>query len=689
MGVVSISVAQNLNPVLQKMQEDEWQSAYDDLEVIMKKKKKNLEAKFYAGICLTELFRPEEAIELFKQSADLGEDIPMFSVFFAEAYMRAGQVQNAKNTFVKVSSQDIDPADMSQYRRVQANIRAGEKYLPNPKDIIVQNMGSKVNTEGWEFSPVMTADHRSVYFTARRDGESEKSADGTAYEQVMTTKMDDFDDWEENMVLEGYAKGTDHDATVQLMNNDSTIVTYKNEDLFISDLQVDGSWGDKRSIGNINTGKWESHVYFYNEGNSMIYATAANTKNGKLDLYIAHKEASGKWGRGKAIEELNSDENDDAPYVAGDGTLYFASEGHEAIGGYDIFKSTYDSATNTFSAPENIGAPINSVNDDTFFSVYGKMAYLASARPGGFGAMDVYKIYLFKKTVVAGRLLSCEDKSPLVGATISVEGQEGEFSATTDDNGFYKMELPIEQDFTLNVLQGGTNVYKQKHYVKVLFRDENDVARDFLIGCQDGTKPDERIVIKLKNAWDLNPSEIAVKPPEVEEVVAEEVVEEEPEEEAVAEEEVTEAVEEEKAEIVEEQKKEEEAKKAAVPDSFISTKTMPTLDEIELPIVYFDFDKHNIKPEFFDRLDKAARLLRERPDLRVMLGGHTDSYGTNEYNIALGQRRYNEVYNYLIGKGVRKDQLEFETFGEDIPAQTNRSVRGRALNRRVELSFIQ
>jgi len=670
MGILSAGIAQNLNPVLAKMGDDEWQSAYNDLEVIMKKKKKSLEAKFYAGICLTELYRPEEAIEMFKLAADLGQDIPMYYVFFAEAYLRAGQIQNAKNTFGRTSKEQMEEADLPDFNQVRANIRASQKYLPNPKDIIVQNLGPNVNTEGWEFSPIMTADHRAVFFTARRTSESEKSQDGTAYEQVMTTAMDDFDDWEKDAILAGYGVGTDHDATVQLMNNDSTIVTYKNEDLFLSDLQADGTWGNRRGVGNINTSKWESHVYFYNNGNTMIYATAANSSNGKLDLYIAHKDAAGKWEKGTAIDELNTVENDDAPYVAEDGTLFFASEGHEAIGGYDIFQTRFDSTTNKFTTPENLGAPINSVNDDTFFSVFGKMAYFSSYRPDGYGTMDIYKVYLFNKTVVAGTMLDCDDRTPIVGAKVFVEGQEEEFFAVTDENGFYKMELPIETEFMLNVVKAGNNLYKQKHFVKILFRDENAVGKDFLIGCPNQEGADERIVIKLINSFDLDPSAISVEPPKVE-IVEEEVVEPEPEAEP------------EEVVVIEEVKADEE------PDKIIVPIVMATLDEIELPTVYFDFDKHNIKEEFFKRLNEAAVLLKDRADLRVFVGGHTDNYGTDDYNVALGQRRYDEVYNYLVDKGVDPDQLETGTYGEKDPAQNNRTRRGRALNRRVMLSFIQ
>jgi tetratricopeptide (TPR) repeat protein len=115
MGLLSAVIAQNLNPILSKMGDDEWQSAYDDLKGIMKKKKKNIEAKFYAGICLTKLYRPEEAIALFKLSAELGPDIPMYYVFFAEAYIRAGRTQDAKNIFARASKDNIEEFDMPQF----------------------------------------------------------------------------------------------------------------------------------------------------------------------------------------------------------------------------------------------------------------------------------------------------------------------------------------------------------------------------------------------------------------------------------------------------------------------------------------------------------------------------------------------------------------------------------------------
>lgn len=646
-SIMSAGIAQNFNPILVEMAADEWQTAYDDLEDIMKQRVNNVEAKFYAAICLTKLYRPEEAIKLYELASFYGQRTPMYYVFYAEALVQVGKIKDAGDMLSLADKEKIDEFDMPQYLRVQGNILAGEEYLPYPQEFVVQNFGPRVNTDGWEYSPVMTADHRSVFFTARRANSAQRADDGTAYEQVMITAMDSLDYWRKDTILGGYAEGNHHDATVQLMNNDSTIVTFKDEDLFVSDLQEDGSWGDQRGIGNINTSKWESHVFFYNNGNSMIYATAANAKNGKLDLYMAHKSASGKWQRGRAIKELNTDENDDAPYVAENGVLYFASQGHKSIGGYDIFKTTFDSTANKFTPPENLGSPINTVNNDTFFSVYGKMAYLASYRPGGFGAMDIYKVYLFNKTVVAGKFLNCDDLTPIVGAQVTVEGQEGKFSATTDANGFYKMELPIENDFVLNVDKEGNTIYNQKHYVKILFRDIDDVGRDFVVGCPDSQKPDETIIIKLKNGFDLDPSDIYVETPEIVEV--EEVPEEIP-----------------------------------APIAVI----LPAKEDIRLPIVYFDFDKYDVKEEYHKRLNTVARLLMDRTDLRIQIGGHTDNFGPNAYNIALGERRYNEVYKYLVDMGVDPEQLETGTFGEETPVESNTTRNGRALNRRAILSFV-
>lgn len=653
--LTTVSQAQNLNKAYAAMEEGDWEVALGMLEPIIKKSPKNNEAKFLAAICHTERYRLEEAIGLFNESTAFAQDSPYFWVKFAKAYLLNEQVDEAEQTIQRVRMQDLDDFLRPDYLLVSSNIKNAKKYLPNPRDIIIKNLGPNINTDGNEYSQVVTGDQRGIYFTARRKGTAKVADDGEAYEQVLTADMNDIDEWDKDNPLEGFASTTANEAPIQLFNNDSTLITFYDEDLFISQKKKDGTWSKREPLP-INSKRWDSHAFIYNNGNSMIYASDINHEVENLDLYIMHKDEKGKWGKPAPITELNTPLNDDAPFVAEDGTFYFSSRGHDSMGGYDIFSTKYDSATGKFNTPENMGAPINLPNDDTFFTMYGGFAYLSSSRPEGYGQVDIYRILMFNQSQIQGKFLECDGVTPVANATITVEGEDGPISTTTDEYGVYKMVMPIERSFDLRAVLNGEIIYEKKHTIRVLFRDQFDVDQNFYVGCE---KNDETIYVKMINGFDLDPTNLPVDPPSIEGIkpkVTEEVVEE-------------------------------VAPPAEEPKEIIAA--APVEKKIKLPNVFFDFDKHNIKSEFFQRLNEAAALLVENRDLRVMVAGHTDEYGTNPYNVALGIRRYTEVYNYLISKGVNPSQLEVKTFSEDTPIATNYTIEGRAFNRRVELSFIE
>jgi OOP family OmpA-OmpF porin len=102
--------------------------------------------------------------------------------------------------------------------------------------------------------------------------------------------------------------------------------------------------------------------------------------------------------------------------------------------------------------------------------------------------------------------------------------------------------------------------------------------------------------------------------------------------------------------------------------------------------VLFDFDKYNVKPQFYHFLDEAAAVFEKNPGLRVRIEGHTDNIGTAAYNKKLSLRRANAVMDYLVKKGIAKDRLCAEGFGFTQPIATNKTKEGRALNRRVQLT---
>ncbi|MCO6360709.1 OmpA family protein [Roseivirga pacifica] len=653
LSICSLTNAQNLNDVYAAMGEEDWEVALELVQPLLKKKR-NHEAKWLAAICHANRYRFETSYQLFEEALPYAEFDPFFWVPYAQAYLYGGRVDEAERLLRRTSPSDFEDEYFQEvYVKVLNNIRAAQKYMPNPERVVVQNLGAKINTEGNEYSQVVRADQRGIYFTARREGLGEMAADGEYYEHLLRSSMNKFDKWAKDEEVEGYDSGSDFLAPLQLLDNDSTIIYYKNEDIYMARLQANGQYGNDKPLP-FNTPKWESHAFVYNNHKSIIFASDFGNNDENADLYITHLAEDGQWTKPYLIQELSTDENEDAPFVAGDGTLYFSSRGHDSMGGYDIFKTRLDSATGKFSAPENLGAPINLPGDDTFFTLYGKYAYLSSNREAGYGENDIYKVFMFNASKLQGKFIDCDNR-PFANARLTVtEFESGEVTeTTTDEYGVYELVVPIEQKVVVKLEKNGEVFYEKDHFFRVLFRDQFDIEHDFLVGdCASNVMED--IYLTMINSYDLDPLNIQTDPPSIEGLLLEE-------------------------EIV-----------AAIGPAADDTEAavVAALPSLKLPIIFFDFDKSAIKAEYFDRLNEAVELLKERTDLKILIAGHTDSYGTNLYNTGLGKKRYEAVYKYFVDKGVDPEQLEVKSFSENVPIASNNTRQGRAYNRRVELSFV-
>jgi OmpA-OmpF porin, OOP family len=104
--------------------------------------------------------------------------------------------------------------------------------------------------------------------------------------------------------------------------------------------------------------------------------------------------------------------------------------------------------------------------------------------------------------------------------------------------------------------------------------------------------------------------------------------------------------------------------------------------------IYFDHDQHDIKPEYFDYLNKMARVLDGHSDLRIKVTGHTDAVGSDEYNIGLSERRARAIKAYFLSQGIPADKLEIDFKGKRQPIDSNETPEGKQRNRRVDFEFI-
>jgi peptidoglycan-associated lipoprotein len=109
---------------------------------------------------------------------------------------------------------------------------------------------------------------------------------------------------------------------------------------------------------------------------------------------------------------------------------------------------------------------------------------------------------------------------------------------------------------------------------------------------------------------------------------------------------------------------------------------------LEFEDIHFDFDRFNLRPDALKILDEAVARLQANPTINVTIEGHCDSIGTQQYNLALGERRASSARDYLISRGIAASRLRTVSYGEDRPIDTNETAAGRARNRRAHLAVI-
>lgn len=107
----------------------------------------------------------------------------------------------------------------------------------------------------------------------------------------------------------------------------------------------------------------------------------------------------------------------------------------------------------------------------------------------------------------------------------------------------------------------------------------------------------------------------------------------------------------------------------------------------KLLVVYFDFDRSEVRPDQLERIDVNLRYLRDTPKAKVLVEGHCDERGTTEYNFVLGEKRARSVADYFISNGIAEDRIQILSKGEEYPVASGRDEEAWAKNRRVEFKF--
>ena len=384
----------------------------------------------------------------------------------------------------------------------------------SPKDIFVKNLGPTINTQFSEHSPVISSDNKLLIYTSRGanvtgatgniSDKKNKSiaADGEYYEDIFEARRIDDENWDKPRSLSGVLNGKGHDASIQLFDNDSKLLMYRNDnngDIFVSD-KAGGDWSTPKPLdGNINSKSFESDGYITPDGLTMYFSTGKYSEDGTLDLYQSTRSSMGAdWGPAKSLgANINTKYDDDSPYLSKDGkTLYFSSRGHNTMGGYDIFKSEYDEASRKWGAAQNMGYPVNTPDDDSYYrlSPDGSYAYLSSYRIGGYGEKDIYTINYIKNATIKGKVFSSKDSTSVIpGVELVFTGAQADktalsFRDVTKPDGAYQVAVLSGRTYQVAVSKDGKNIETQEFPVPVSTNDSTTITKNFYVNYIDTTQ---------------------------------------------------------------------------------------------------------------------------------------------------------------------------------------------------------
>ena len=544
------------------------------------------------------------------------------------------------NEYVGVDRIPVEMADRRIYE-----CQNGTEFTTYPEGYSIVNIGPLVNSEWHDFAPVVNEDETMMIFTTRRKTgnlNQDVHTDNFPFEDIFISVKNDST-WSSAENMGETINTAFHDSNIALSADGKELYVYKDiedgtSDIYLSELQSDSIWSSPKSIGpNVNSDFSEKSLSISVDGSTIFFSSDRPGGSGQLDLYYSVRDNNGNWGEAVNLgEEVNSDYDEDSPFIDYDSkTLYFSSRGGKGMGGYDIFRAEYDSASNSWGNIINLGYPINTPDDDIYFvgTKSGKRGYFASVRDDGMGYTDIYTVTVPvsdldtkdrlgpKNYLAKGQADSTSDGTILRAVNLMVEVNDYDDGTPLDA----QVRLRRVSD---NVVFNVTSSEPGKYQMAVT----HDQEAEYMLSMEKDGYLFKNISITLPASNDQSQS---------------------------------------------------------ITRSFELSKLQVGISSI-LRNIYFDFDRFTLKSESYVELNKLEGLLAGNPTMRIEIAGHTDYIGSDGYNNTLSVKRANAVVNFLLGKGIDANRIESKGYGKSRPIASNDDEEeGRELNRRVEFRILQ
>ncbi len=587
----------------------------------------NAQLNYRIGRCyLASPVFKEECIPHFLKALELNPQVARdIHYYLGQGYHLTMEFDKAISEFKKHQAilTGKDPIEVEETELRIKECEVAKKLVAKPERVFIDNFGRVVNSKYPEYGAIISADVSVMMFTSRRNTTTGGGIAGGLNEYFediyITNKVNG--EWTAPENMGENVNSEEHDATVAVSPDAQSMIIYKDDkgDGNLYECKLMGStWSKPKKMNkNINTKYHESSASYSNDGKTLYFVSDKPGGFGLHDIYVTHwDEAIQDWGAAKNVgPSINSRWNEESVVIHPDGTtLYFSSQAHETMGGYDIFKSTKQK-DGSWGKPENIGYPINTVDDDVFFVINasGRRGYYSSFKSDGHGEKDIYQITFLgpeKPVQLAGE----DNLLANIAAPVREKLIEKQMDAATKRITILKGL--VRDAKTLKPLYSSIELIDVEDNVTLAKFESNESTGKYLVSLPSGKN--YGLIVRadgyLFHSENFNIPETAA---------------------------------------YQEVEKNIDLKKVEIGSTIV------------LKNIFYDYNKATLRDASKNELDRLAKLLTENPTIKIELSAHTDSRGGDKYNQDLSQRRAQSCVDYLIKNGISSDRLVSKGYGEE------------------------
>jgi OmpA-OmpF porin, OOP family len=554
-------------------------------------------------------------------------------------------------------------------------------------------LNKEVNTYYHDAAPVISADGKKLYFFITNHPQNTYGKEGSG------------DIWMATLNNDGNWSAPQHlNAPFNIHRNNQVFSALPDGTLFIKGGRAKDSKGF--SVVSPSGALTEIVVPGFSEMNKarfygasmssdmrhMIIYFGEQAGSTRSSIYVSNLGSNGQWTRPVKLN-ISTRDDDFGPFIGPDDkTLYFASDRNVPgrFGKTDIYKTTrLDDTWQNWSEPVNMGSPINTAGAEMYFCIdQAGDVFMSRAVIGDGGTLDLFKLVQRSITItLTGTVYNEKTNQPLAAMVDVLPADHSPINLRALADGNFQTRLPEISTYSVKATQEGFTGKSLDLKLPVLGNDTTihldiyltPVAKKLVVaGSVYDSKTNKPVAAKVQMQYKA--SRPVNFQPEAQDGTYEQ-----------------------------------EIKDlgwyiltASAPgyintvDSVqaVSQDITPIIKDLVLrPIevgmtvrlknIYFDFDKTTLKKESFVELNKVVDFLQRNPSVEIKIEGHTDSRGSDEYNLNLSQGRSQAVVDYLVSQGIDRNRLGAQGYGESKPIDTNDTDEGRANNRRVEFTIVK